>query len=63
MSFLNLYRKATQFLVSEEGPTAVEYAIMLVVLISTMLSAIQILGPALNNTFNDTSNAVSLDEE
>jgi Flp pilus assembly pilin Flp len=62
MNFLKLFRPAKRLVGSENGATTVEYAIMLVVLIATMLSAIQVLGPSLNSVFNETADAVSIDE-
>jgi len=44
-----------RFLVSEEGPTAVEYAIMLALIILACFIAIQALGTATNTTFSNVS--------
>jgi pilus assembly protein Flp/PilA len=40
-----------QFLVSEDGPTAVEYAVMLALIIIVCLTAIQAVGTNANATF------------
>ena len=40
-----------QFLVSEDGPTAVEYAVMLALIIVVCLTAISTLGQNANSTF------------
>jgi pilus assembly protein Flp/PilA len=45
-----------RFLVSEEGPTAVEYAVMLALIIVVCLVAIDHLGDMSRNTFRDVSN-------
>ena len=53
-----MLRSATsirRFLVSEEGPTAVEYAIMLALIILACFIAIQALGTATNSTFSNVS--------
>src|SRR5438445_11172065 len=40
------------FLVSEDGPTAVEYAVMLALIIVVCIAAISTLGSNASNTFN-----------
>ena len=47
----NLLRIAHRFLVSEDGPTAVEYAVMLALIIVVCLTAIQAIGTNANATF------------
>jgi pilus assembly protein Flp/PilA len=47
------------FLKNEDGPTAVEYAVMLALIIVVCLSAISALGSATSNTFNYVANNVS----
>ena len=44
-----------RFLVSEEGPTAVEYAVMLAMIIVVCIIAIRALGNATNSTFSNVS--------
>jgi pilus assembly protein Flp/PilA len=46
------------FLKAEEGPTAVEYAVMLALIIVVCLIAITALGTNANQTFTTVSNAV-----
>ena len=41
-----------QFLVSEDGPTAVEYAVMLALIVVVCLTAIQAVGTNANAKFN-----------
>ncbi|HEV3301956.1 MAG TPA: Flp family type IVb pilin, partial [Planctomycetaceae bacterium] len=48
-----------QFLVSEDGPTAVEYAVMLALIIVVCLTAIQAVGTNANNKFNQVQNALT----
>jgi pilus assembly protein Flp/PilA len=40
-----------RFLVSEDGPTAVEYAVMLALIVIVCLTAIQTIGSNANTTF------------
>ena len=48
-------RRVLEFLVSEDGPTAVEYAVMLALIIIVALTAIQTLGTRTSTTFNNVS--------
>jgi len=52
-------QKVTRFLASEDGPTAVEYAVMLALIVIVCLAAIQAIGTNANTTFNGISNAIS----
>jgi pilus assembly protein Flp/PilA len=54
----NLLFKTRQFLVSEDGPTAVEYAVMLALIIVVCLTAIQAIGTRSEATFNSVANAL-----
>jgi pilus assembly protein Flp/PilA len=56
MNWLN--EKIRRFLVSEDGPTAVEYAVMLALIVIVCLGAISALGTKTNSTFTDTANAL-----
>ena len=44
-----------RFLKSEDGPTAVEYAVMLALIIVVCLTAITTLGTGANQTFTDVN--------
>jgi pilus assembly protein Flp/PilA len=44
-----------RFLVSEDGPTAVEYAVMLALIIVVCLTAIQAVGTNAQTTFNSVA--------
>jgi pilus assembly protein Flp/PilA len=48
-------RSLADFLKAEEGPTAVEYAVMLALIIVTCLIAITSLGTVANDTFGNVS--------
>ena len=47
------------FLKNEDGPTAVEYAVMLALIIVVCIGAITTLGKNANNTFTTVGNAVA----
>lgn len=47
----SLALKVQRFLVSEDGPTAVEYAVMLALIVVVCLTAIQAIGTNANTTF------------
>ncbi len=48
-----------EFVKKEDGPTAVEYAVMLALIIVVCLVAITALGTAANQTFSNVGSAVS----
>jgi pilus assembly protein Flp/PilA len=50
-----LAKKVMRFLVSEDGPTAVEYAVMLALIVIVCLTAIRAVGTNAANTFNDAA--------
>ena len=52
-------KRVHRFLVSEEGPTAVEYAVMLVLVVLVCLGAIEVLGTNTNQVFTDTASSMS----
>jgi len=54
----NLLLKTRQFLVSEDGPTAVEYAVMLALIIVVCLVSIQAIGTNANTTFNSIAGSL-----
>jgi pilus assembly protein Flp/PilA len=49
--FVRCARLAVDFLKAEEGPTAVEYAVMLALIIVVCIAAVTALGTNANNTF------------
>ena len=51
----SLAKKVHRFLVSEDGPTAVEYAVMLALIVIVCLTAIQAIGTRANSTFDSVS--------
>lgn len=52
---MNLYPKIKRFLQDESGPTAVEYAVMLSLIIAAMFGTIALLGRGANSTFENTA--------
>lgn len=50
--------KMKRFLVSEDGPTAVEYAVMLALIVVVCLVAIQALGTNTSTTFTNIGNSL-----
>jgi pilus assembly protein Flp/PilA len=52
-------RSVARFLRNEDGPTAVEYAVMLALIIVVCITAIQALGTNANNTFSYVSITVA----
>ena len=54
-----LAKKVQRFLVSEDGPTAVEYAVMLALIIIVCLTAITALGTTAADKFNTIRNSVA----
>jgi len=48
-----------EFLVSEDGPTAVEYAVMLALIIVVCITIVTSLGQSASKTFNTTDAAMS----
>jgi pilus assembly protein Flp/PilA len=50
-----LVKKTVRFLKQEDGPTAVEYAVMLALIIVVCIAAITTLGTNANETFGNVS--------
>jgi pilus assembly protein Flp/PilA len=54
--------KFKEFLVSEEGATATEYAVMLALIIIVAIAAITVLGNRVNNTFQNIADKLDVVE-
>jgi len=54
----SLAQKVQRFLVSEDGPTAVEYAVMLALIVIVCLTAISSVGTRASTTFTNVGNAL-----
>ncbi len=55
----SLAQKVQRFLVSEDGPTAVEYAVMLALIIVACLASISALSSGVQGTFGDVTAKLS----
>jgi pilus assembly protein Flp/PilA len=53
-----LLHRTKQFLVSEDGPTATEYAVMLALIIIVALAAITLLGQKVSTIFGNVETAL-----
>ena len=56
---MNLVKSAVEFLKREDGPTAVEYAVMLALIIVVCIAAVTPLGSNANSTFSLVGSAVA----
>ena len=56
---LSLHKAVVQFLNREDGPTAVEYAVMLALIIVVCITAITALGSNANVTFSGVSDTMA----
>jgi pilus assembly protein Flp/PilA len=56
--FVRISQQIKKFMRNEDGPTAVEYAVMLSLIIVVCISAIKILGQNSNATFTTVGNAI-----
>jgi pilus assembly protein Flp/PilA len=54
----NLQERIVNFLKREDGPTAVEYAVMLALIIVVCITAITALGTNANKTFTNVANTI-----
>ena len=54
----NLTKSVMSFLKAEDGPTAVEYAVMLALIIVVCIAAVTTLGKNANSTFSFVGSAV-----
>lgn len=54
----NLATKVRRFLASEDGPTAVEYAVMLALIVVVCLTAIGSVGTQASGQFNNIANSL-----
>jgi pilus assembly protein Flp/PilA len=53
-----MHARFVNFLKRDDGPTAVEYAVMLALIVVVCIAAITALGTAANNTFTNVSTTV-----
>ena len=55
---MTLVKNAVAFLKAEDGPTAVEYAVMLALIIVVCIAAITAIGTNANSTFSTVGSAI-----
>jgi pilus assembly protein Flp/PilA len=58
-AMMKLGRFVVDFLKNEDGPTAVEYAVMLALIVVVCIAAISVLGSNANNTFTTVGSKIS----
>jgi pilus assembly protein Flp/PilA len=58
-SMQNLIASARQFLKSEDGPTAVEYAVMLALILVACITIVTTLGSSVSGTFSKVNASMS----
>ena len=56
---MNFANSVKRFLVSEDGPTAVEYAVMLALIVIVCLTAIQAIGTNASAKFGESAAALA----
>ena len=54
----NLTKSIVKFMKREDGPTAVEYAVMLALIVVVCIAAITAIGGASNQTFSQVGSAI-----
>jgi pilus assembly protein Flp/PilA len=52
------FSRVRNFLVSEDGPTAVEYAVMLALIVVVCVTVIKNLGTSVSSTFNSVNTSL-----
>jgi pilus assembly protein Flp/PilA len=55
----SLMTRVQRFLTSEDGPTAVEYAVMLALILVACITIVTSLGTSISGTFSTVNKAVS----
>lgn len=55
----SLMTRVQRFLTSEDGPTAVEYAVMLALILVACITIVTTLGTSISGTFSKVNNAVA----
>ncbi len=54
----NLLKSVRQFVVSEDGPTAVEYAVMLALILVACITIVTTLGTTISGTFSKVNGSL-----
>ena len=53
------WKQIRRFLVAEDGPTAVEYAVMLMLVVAVCISAVSLIGHKTQDSFAKSANSIS----
>jgi pilus assembly protein Flp/PilA len=56
--FLRFWRGCRAFLASEDGPTAVEYGVLMALILAAAIAAITLFGEKAADVFNNVSDAL-----
>jgi pilus assembly protein Flp/PilA len=59
ISMQGMISKVQRFLISEDGPTAVEYAVMLALILVACISIVKTLGQSISGTFNTVNSSLT----
>lgn len=59
MSYTSIRNSIVDFLGEEDGPTAVEYAVMIALIVAVCIGSVNFLAAKTDESFAKTSNAVS----
>ena len=59
ISMSGMISRVQRFLISEDGPTAVEYAVMLALILVACISVVTSLGSSVKSTFSSVNNTLS----
>ena len=54
----DMLKKVQRFVVSEDGPTAVEYAVMLALILVACITIVTTLGTSISGTFNTVNTSL-----
>jgi pilus assembly protein Flp/PilA len=55
----DMLKKVQRFVVSEDGPTAVEYAVMLALILVACISIVTTLGTSIKGTFTSVNTGIA----
>jgi pilus assembly protein Flp/PilA len=55
----SMISRVQRFLISEDGPTAVEYAVMLALILVACISIVTTLGKSISGTFNTVNSSLT----
>lgn len=55
----SVFHSIARFLVQEDGPTAVEYAVMLALILVACITIVTSLGQSVSGTFNSVNSSMS----